>query len=103
MIKVSVLYPSDDGITFDMTYYLDKHIPMVKALLGDACKNVSVEKGLAGGEPGSAPAFTTMGYLYFESIEYFQQAFAPHANVIVDDIKNFTNAVPLMQISDIII
>jgi len=33
MIKVSVFYPNDKGSRFDMTYYCDRHIPMVRRLL----------------------------------------------------------------------
>ena len=33
MIKVTVLYPAGDGKKFDMDYYTNKHIPMVKACL----------------------------------------------------------------------
>ena len=45
MIKVSVLYPNDEGKTFDMEYYCNKHIPMVREKLGAACKDVDVDYG----------------------------------------------------------
>ena len=44
VIKVSVFYPYGDGKKFDMGYYLNKHIPMVKKLLGASCKGTSVEQ-----------------------------------------------------------
>ncbi len=103
MIKVSVLYPGGEGNTFDMSYYSEKHILLVKNLLGAACKKITVEKGLAGMEPGSNPVYATMGHLYFESVEDFQNAFAPHANAIMGDISNYTNATPLIQISEVIL
>ena len=34
MIKVSVLYENTEGKKFDMAYYWNKHIPMVKQKLG---------------------------------------------------------------------
>ena len=55
MIKVSVMYPNTPGARFDHEYYRDKHMPLVKARMGDACKSYTVDKGLAGGAPG-APA-----------------------------------------------
>ncbi|MCC6467652.1 MAG: EthD family reductase [Alphaproteobacteria bacterium] len=101
MIKVSVLYPHDHGATFDMGYYLDKHIPMVKQKLGAACKGVSVDRGRAGGAPGAPPAFVAMAHLLFESAEAFQAAFAPHAKQIMADIPNYTSIKPVIQVSDV--
>jgi uncharacterized protein (TIGR02118 family) len=101
MIKVTVLYPNNPGVNFDMSYYTTKHMPMVKQLCAPACKAIAVDGGLAGGEPGSKPAYVAIGYLTFESVEAFQQAFAPHAGQILGDIKNYTNVQPVIQISEI--
>jgi uncharacterized protein (TIGR02118 family) len=49
MIKVSVMYPYTPGARFDHEYYRDKHMPMLKARMGDACLSYTVDKGLAGG------------------------------------------------------
>ena len=101
MIKVSVLYPNYPGSTFDMAYYCDRHIPLVRQLLGAALKAVAVEKGVGGMEPGSPPAYLAMGHLTFESVEAFQTAFGPNAAKIVGDIPNYTNTQPTIQISEI--
>ena len=101
MIKVSVLYPGGAGSTFNMDYYLNRHIPMVRAKLGTACKNAAVEQGLGGATPGSPPAFSAMGHLYFDSVEAFQTAFGPHAGAIMDDIPNYTNVQPTIQVSEV--
>ena len=52
MIKVSVLYPNNDGSKFDMEYYLAKHMPMVRQKLAGALRGSAVEQGLAGMQPG---------------------------------------------------
>ena len=101
MIKVSVLYPYGAGKRFDMTYYCNMHIPMVREKLGEACKSVAVEKGLAGEEPGSPPAYVAMCHLCFESVEAFQRAFGPHAGAIMADIPNYTEIQPTIQISEV--
>jgi uncharacterized protein (TIGR02118 family) len=101
MIKVSVMYPNSTGTTFDLDYYLARHMPMVKAKLGDACRQIGVEHGLAGGEPNSPPAFIAMAHLYFDSVEAFQQTFGAHAEAIVADIPNYTNSQPTVQISEV--
>jgi uncharacterized protein (TIGR02118 family) len=101
MIKVSVLYPNNEGSKFDMSYYCNTHIPMVREKLGEAYKNVAVEQGVSGPTPGSRPAFVAMGHLYFDSVAEFQSAFGPHANSIMADILNYTDIQPTIQISDV--
>ena len=103
MVKVSVLYPNDQGNSFDMTYYCDKHVPMVRQLLGSSCTNASIENGIAGGTPGSEPTYTVMGHLYFDKIEDFVSSFGPHTNTIMGDISNFTDTTPVIQISEVIL
>jgi len=101
VIKVSVLYPNTTGCKFDMSYYVEKHMPMVRNKLGPACKGVAVEQGIAGGAPGSPATYVAMGHLYFDSTDAFQAAFAPHAQAILADIPNYTNTQPTIQISEI--
>jgi uncharacterized protein (TIGR02118 family) len=76
---------------------------MIAELLGDAVIGATVEKGLAGAEPGSTAAFQAMGNLYFESMETFQNSFGPNAEKIMADIPNYTNIEPVIQISEVII
>ena len=66
MIKVSVFYPSEQGSKFDIDYYCDSHMPMVQRKLGSACKRYAIDRGLAGGTPGSKPQFAAIGHLYFD-------------------------------------
>jgi uncharacterized protein (TIGR02118 family) len=101
MVKVSGLYPNDEGKTFDMTYYCDKHVPMVRQLLGSSCINAAVEQGIAGGTPGSKATYIAMGHLYFDKVEDFVSSFTPHANTIMGDISNFTDTSPIIQISEV--
>ena len=102
MIKVSVLYPKSENTHFDINYYRDTHMPLVRQRLGDACKRTAIESGIAGGAPGQAPAFIAMGHLYFDSVSEFEAAFGLHAEEILGDIPNFTNAQPTVQISEVI-
>ena len=101
MIKVSVLYPNNESATFDMDYYCKTHLPLVAELVGKALISSSADAGLARGAPGEAPTYIAMGHLVFESAESFQQAFAPHQEVIAADLVNFTNVSPVIQISNI--
>jgi uncharacterized protein (TIGR02118 family) len=101
MIKVSVFYPHQPGSHFDINYYCDQHMPMVRRLLGSAVKNTAVEQGLSGGSPGTPPPYMAMGHMYFESIPAFVEAWTPHAAEILADIPNYTNVQPQVQTSEV--
>ena len=73
MIKVSVLYPNNTGSHFDIDYYCNKHMPMVKDKLGNACKGIAVDQGMAGGAPDSAAPYAAVCHLFFETVEAFQR------------------------------
>jgi uncharacterized protein (TIGR02118 family) len=99
MIRVSVMYANRKKPRFDMTYYLNKHLPMLATLLGSALKGATVNEGLAGATPGSLPPYLIMTHLMFESIEAYETALAPHINTIMGDIPEFTNCQTVFQIS----
>jgi uncharacterized protein (TIGR02118 family) len=101
MIKVSVFYPNGSDARFDMAYYLDRHMPMVRDLMGGALKGMNVEQGLAGGQPGVAAPYIALGHLLFESVDEFQSAFDTHSAAILGDIPNYTNMQPTVQISQV--
>lgn len=103
MIKVSVMYPNKPGVRFDHAYYKDKHLPMVKSLLGPACKSYTIDKGLAGGAPGEPAAYVGMCHIFTDSLEAFQKAFGPHAGQILGDIPNYTDAQPVLQFSEVVV
>jgi len=103
MIKVSVLYPNQEGKNFDMEYYCSKHAMLVTGLLGDALKGASIESGLGGGAPGSPAPFVAIANMYFNSMEEFGQAFGASADKIMGDIPNFTNIEGITQISEVMV
>ena len=97
MIKVSVMYPNTPGARFDHEYYRDKHMPLVKARLGDACKYY------AGGAPDAPATYVGMCHIFCDSIEAFQAGFGPHAQEIMADIPNYTDQAPVIQISEVVV
>jgi len=101
MIKVSVLYPNHPGNHFDVTYYCEKHIPLVRQLVGPALRQFSVDQGLSGMMPNTPAPYLAVGHLYFDSLESFQESFRPYVPQLVADIPNFTNAQPTIQISEV--
>jgi len=103
MIKVSVMYPNNPGARFDHIYYRDKHMPMVKARMGAACRFYTVDKGLAGGRPGDPATYVAMCHIYCDSVESFQAGFLPHAEEIIADIAKYTDLSPVIQISEVVV
>lgn len=103
MIKVSVFYPFRPGARFNHDYYRDTHMPLVKARMGEACHHYTVDKGLAGGAPGTDPVYVGMCHIFSESVEAFQAGFGPHAAEILADIPNYTDLSPVLQISEVVV
>ncbi len=100
MIRVSVMYPQ--GGKFDDAYYVNSHLKMIAEKVGPAMLKAEMDKGVAGGAPGSPAPFVAIGHLYFNSIPEFMQAFAPHAGAIMADVPNYTDGQPQIQISEIV-
>ena len=101
MVKVTILYPNSEGKTFDMHYYATKHMPMIENLMGDTLKSLAIDKGMAGRTPEEPVPFLAIGYLYFDSLDDYRNAFGPIAEKIVGDIPNYTNIQPIVQISEV--
>jgi len=101
MIRVSVLYPQQEGIQFDWTYYLEHHVPLVRRLLGGAMKSISIEQGVGGGAPESPAPYVAIADLTFESVAAYLAEFGPHAEEILADLSKFTSITPTVQVSEI--
>jgi len=99
MIKLSVMYPNGDGATFDMDYYCNSHMALVRQLLGAALKGIAVDQGI--GQPGSPAPFLAMGHLMFDSLLELESALEIHGRKLMADIPNYTNTRPTIQISQV--
>ncbi len=100
-IKVTILYANGPDKTFNMDYYEQNHMPMVAELMGDAMNSWAIDKGIASNAPDQPVPYLAIGYLYFDSLSVYQEAFGPNAAQIVGDIPNYTNIQPVVQISEV--
>ena len=103
MIKVSVMYPATPGARFDHDYYRDKHMPLLKERMGDHCRFYTIDRGLAGGAPGTPPTYVAMCHVFCDSVDAFNAGFGPHAKEILGDIANYTDLQPVLQISEVVV
>ncbi len=103
MITLIIMYPDAEGAHFDMDYYIDKHIVMVKERCGDALKYCSVERGLGGAAPGSPAPYRVISRICVDSMEDFEKYVAPHDPEFSADVPNFTNIQPIIQIDEVVV
>jgi uncharacterized protein (TIGR02118 family) len=101
MFKVTILYPNGDGKIFDMDYYENKHMPMVAGLLGKNLKFYEIDKGIAGRTPTDKVPYLAVGYFYIQNVDEYNKAIAQNRDVVISDIKNYTNIQPVVQISEV--
>lgn len=104
MIRISILYPYKKGSRFDLSYYVEMHMPMSIDLLSahPGFKGVSVEHGLGGTVPGSEPTYIAMCHFLFSSVDDFLAAFVPHAAVLQGDMPNYTDIESIIQFSEVL-
>lgn len=105
MIKISILYPNNEGARFDLRYWVDTHMPLSIELLSahPGFKGVSVERGLGGAVPGTNAAYVAMCHFMFDAVESFMAAFTPHAAALQGDMPNYTDVEPIIQINEVLI
>jgi uncharacterized protein (TIGR02118 family) len=96
------MYPNTEGKRFDHPYYAQKHATMIAEKVGSGMIKYEVDKGLAGMPPGQPPPYVAALHLFFDSVEAFQAAFAPHTGAIMGDIPNYTDIMPTIQISEVV-
>ena len=85
MVKISVMYPNTEGSKFDMAYYLEKHMALVRQLLGPAINSLSVDQGI--GLPGSPAPYAAIAHLSFDSVEQVQAALDTHGPALMADTR----------------
>ena len=103
MIRVAVLYPNKPGATFDYNYYAKKHMKLVEDRLKTmGLIRIEIDKCINKTAISSKAPYITVGYLIFGSVDDLKKAAGPIGGELNDDIPNFTNVQPIVQISEII-
>ena len=94
MIRLSVLYPTTEGATFDHDYYRDKHVPLAVKTWG--LDGADIDKGING-------PYEAAVHFKFESMDAVGAAMgADGTAAIMADVANYTTITPVLQTSEIV-
>ena len=102
MVRVTAFYAHDEGAHFDWEYYVNKHLPLVRGLLGEKLLGMQVTRGLMGLSAGLPPMYVAMAQLDFESAEVLQELMMTAVPKIVADIPNYTSIALHLQVSEVV-
>jgi len=95
---VTVVYANKPEAKFDFDYYLAKHIPMVEGFFGT---RIEVEKGVSS-PLGEGLPFVCIARIFINSLEHFRTTMEQFGPRIFEDIANYTNIAPKVQISELV-
>lgn len=102
MFVISVLYPLTPGTTFNMDYYMNSHLSLVNRLFEPmGQRDARVYKGLSDGGEGT-PTYGVIAELYFDDMDALMAALIAHGAETQADIPNFTDSIPVIQISEML-
>jgi len=100
MIRVAVLYPNSEGSSFDVEYYRNRHMKLVEDRLAPlGMVGWEVDAGV-GGMDDAPPPYACIGYVIFNTVQEFKDAFAKAGDELIADVPNYTNITPVIQIGD---
>jgi uncharacterized protein (TIGR02118 family) len=74
---------------------------MVAGYLGKNLKFYEIDKGIAGRTPTENVPYLAVGYFYIKDVAEYNKAIAQNRDSIINDIKNYTNIQPVIQISEL--
>jgi uncharacterized protein (TIGR02118 family) len=94
MIRLSVLYPTTEGASFDHDYYRDSHVPLAVRTWG--LDGAEIDKGVDG-------PYVAAVHFQFESLDAMGAAMANEGTAeVMADVANYTTIQPVLQTSEIV-
>ncbi len=100
MIRVTVSYPATEGQRFDHDYYQTKHRALIRELLQPhGLQGLEIDECLANGN-GMPPPTVAVAHMVFSDQASFQAGMAVAGKALTADIKNYTDTVPTVIISE---
>jgi uncharacterized protein (TIGR02118 family) len=101
-VSCTVLYPAEDGATFNMDYYLSSHMPLVGKKFGaHGLQSWSVTQ-FQPGPDGPKPIYSVQATLIFENAEQVGKAIEAEGSIVFGDVSNFSNKQPLFMMGPVL-
>ncbi len=100
LVRISIIYPVCAGARFDVDYYLATHAPLALSRLGSAIIRFDIDIGVHA-PPMPEPSFVAAGHYICASTAVFMNAYLPHAAELQADVANYTDIMPIIQLSHI--
>lgn len=94
MATVTVLYPTKEGATFDMDYYLQKHMPLVQARWGPFGLSQWLVTDLR--QTAGSPYAVQATLVWDTGLEGFKKAGEEHGPEVMGDVPKFSSEQPIM-------
>ena len=100
MVRLVVLYPKTESSQFDMAYYLDTHIPLVRERLTPfGLVGIDMQEAL----PGDAvPPYAMITGLEFNTTNELEKGMGTHGAELLGDIPNFTDVQVASMVSRVL-
>jgi uncharacterized protein (TIGR02118 family) len=99
---ITVLYENLDDATFDLDYYLAKHMPLVAEKFKPfGIKGWRVLKAV-GAPSGGKPLYSIVATLEFDTPDQFKAAVAAEGGPVFGDVPNFSNKDPVVVIGELV-
>ncbi len=99
---ITVMYENVDEATFDLDYYLHKHMPLVDEKFARfGIKGWRVVKSV-GTPTGEKPLYSIIATLDFDTPQQFKDAVAAEGGPVFGDVPNFSNQHPVVVIADVV-
>jgi uncharacterized protein (TIGR02118 family) len=96
VIRVLIQYPATPDTRFDLAYYRDVHVPLVKRVM----MSLGMLKGewnevLTHPAGGAVTKYNVVGVQYWESLQAMAKAYAsPETVPVAEDVKKFYSGTP---------
>jgi uncharacterized protein (TIGR02118 family) len=101
MISVIVLYPNEPGSRFDMDYYVNRHLKLVRERLEPmGLRTIRLITESALDSSASPQVYRLVADLRFDDMDATRLALSAHGPETQADIPNFTDVAPVILIGE---